>query len=643
MTETPFNPPTQPTANPFPVTAPAPASPVVPNGHQNQSAQEDDEEPYTIKCICDFEDDDGSTVFCEACETWQHIVCYYGEQQVPDVHNCADCEPRPLDIKLATERQRQLREQSESGDRKARRPGSKNQKKKTSKDAATAGSVTTDQQPNHNNSSQDHNNNKSVTGSGANSSSNKDAPPRSRKSRHRASASTSSLTGAAPDGRKRRSSTVVPPATTTKPSIASHHPSIPLYSPEFIHLYDHDQVNVDMHGNLFDNIGLAADLSSWVQNPSALAQVSNGRAPEDVFIHSPHPLDSSQWPSLSKHSTTDPSVEYDGRHPVWKFLKVESPVQKDQIVGEVRGKVGHFHNYCLDPNSRWQELRHPEPFVFFHPQLPIYIDSRREGTQLRYIRRSCQPNVTLKTFITNEVEYHFCFVANKDIPENTEITTMWYLDPQMFPPNSKLIKQDGSNNDGIADSAAICISNVLAHFGGCACDSSQPCLLAKLDLRRAPKSMDANSRQPTNGRRKRTKSKATTSPTSTGPATNSRAGSEAAKQQQQQDDDDPIDARSTSGSTRDQPHSRDLSPTGPNAPGLGELSAREKRKLAAVEKKFEQLERDQHHPAPKRKKRNTSQSQSSNATALVCLFCFPCCFFLSPPVDSYHPLAKRDG
>lgn len=610
MTETPFLPPTHPTANPFPVTAPAPASasPVVPNGSQSLHADED--EPYTIKCICVFEDDDGSTVFCERCETWQHIVCYYGgEHEVPEIHNCSDCEPRPLDAKRATERQRQLREQSGGGDRKARRSGSKGQKKKT-KDTSAAVSVT--EQPDDT-TAQD---NKSA----AANSSHKDLPPPPKKSRHRASASASSLTGAT-EGHKRRSSTAMPSTTTTKPSIASHHPPIPPYSSEFLHLYDHDQVNVDMHGNLFDTIGLAGDLASWVQDPSALAQVANGRTPKDVFTHSDQSLDSSKWPTLIKQSTTDSSIEYDGRHPMWKFLKLEKSVQKDQVIGEVRGKVGHFRDYCLDPNSRWQELRHPEPFVFFHPQLPIYIDSRQEGTQLRYIRRSCRPNVTMKTFITNQVEYHFCFVANQDIPENAEITTTWYLDPQMFPSNSKLVKQDGSN-DGIPDSAAICISNVLGHFGGCACDSSQPCLLAKLDLRRPPKSMDANSKQ-TNGRRKRNKSKTTTSPASTGPATNSRAESETAKQQE---DEDPTDARSTSGSTRDHPQSRDLSPAGSNAPGIGHLSAREKRKLAAVEKKFEQLERDQHHPSHKRKKRNTSQSQSSHANALVCkvvVICLP--------------------
>lgn len=577
MTETSFVPTTHSTANLFPVaTLPAP-SPQLPNG--TQSHHEDEEEPYTIKCICAYDDDDGSTVFCEACDTWQHIICYYHDRRVPDVHNCADCEPRFLDSNAATERQRRLREQDESGDRKQKRTGSKGQRKKV----------------------KDH-----EQSNGRGLQSQKDLPPLAKKPRHRPSASVSSL----PDGRKRASSTTTAPTAQHKrsSSMSSHHPLIPMYSNEFIHLYDNDHANVDMQSNLFDTIGLAGDLASWVQDPVALAQVSSNGRYNDVFSHSDQ-LNSSKWPVLAKQTTTDESVECGGRHPTWTFLKLQTGVRKDEIVGEVKGKVGHFRDYCLDPNSRWQELRHPEPFVFFHPQLPIYIDSRKEGTKLRYIRRSCRPNVTMKTIITNKIEYHFCFVANQDIPENTEVTTTWYLDPQMFPSNGKLVKQEGSD-EGIPESAAISISNVLAHFGGCACDPSQPCLLAKVDLRRSPKTLDANTKQ-TNGKRKRTKSKTAISPTNSGHAANSRSGSETAKNRE---DEDHAENRSISGSSRSNPNSRDLTPTRPVG---GELSAREKRKIAAVEKKFEQLEQNQQH-GQKRKKRNISHGQNVVVNATVC-------------------------
>ncbi|KAK2732440.1 hypothetical protein FQN55_004099 [Onygenales sp. PD_40] len=563
-------------------------SPVL-NGNGAQSVHEEDDEPYTIKCICGFADDDGHTVFCERCETWQHILCYYDGQDVPEVHNCADCEPRPLDSKLATELQRKRREQSDGGDRKGRRQASKSQRRKKDPAEQTNG-WSSHERSASNSTSRDH------------------PPPAKRpKTSHRASNSVSSLTAIpviAPEGRKRATSTS---NTSMSPIKSSVTPTIPLYSQEFLHLYDRDQANDDIPSNLFDTLKLATDLSSWVQDKDALDAVTNGRNATEVFTRLDAPLDPSRWPTISKQSLTQQDVEYDGKHPSWRFLTVESDVHKDQIIGEVKGKVGHFRDYCLDPNSRWKDLRHPEPFVFFHPQLPIYIDSRKEGSQLRYIRRSCRPNVTMKTFITNDTEYHFCFVANQEISAKSEITTSWYLDPQIFPSNG-IVKQEGPN-DGVSDVAAACISNVLSNFGGCACDSSgRPCRLAKIDCRQRPKPLEPTKQM--NGRRKKSKAKNIISPVNTGPATDSRAGSEIGKVHE---DDERLESRSTS-TSRDHPRSRDLTPTSHSPTDLvgsttGELSAREKRKIAAAEKKFEQLEQDQQHPQ-KKKKRNSGVSQS---------------------------------
>ncbi|KAK2759488.1 hypothetical protein FQN54_002967 [Arachnomyces sp. PD_36] len=581
MTDTSSVATTQPIANQFPVTAPPLTSPV-PNGTVSDAAQED--EPYTIKCICAFQDDDGHTVFCETCETWQHIECYYHGKDVPEIHTCADCEPRVLDAKRATERQRRLREQSEGGDRKPKRSGAKNQRKKAKDgDASTNGYS---HQRNDSNSTRDQ------------------PPSKKVKTSHRASGSLSSLPGTPTlqsDSRKRAGSTALSSMSPTKPSMNNAPPPspLPLYSSEFLELYDRDTGNVDMQGNLFDTLSLLGELGSWVRDPLLLPRSVNVREPKDVFTHLDYPLDPSQWPAISCNSKTDTSVEYDGKHPTWKYLNVESDVRKDDIVGEVKGKVGPLRNYCLDPNNRWKELRHPEPFVFFHPQLPLYIDSRKEGTKLRYVRRSCRPNVTLKTFITNGTEYHFCFVANQDIPANAEITAMWYLDPEIVSPGNGLIKQEGSL-EGIQDSAAMCLSNILAHFGGCACDPSQTCLLSGIDRRRRPNNPGTKQQ---NGRRKKNKSKQVISPMGTGRANNSRAGSENIKNNE---DEDQGGSRSTSGSVKGQPHSRDQTPNDATSAGGTELSERDRRKIAAVEKKFEQLEHGQQHQKKKKRSSGTS-------------------------------------
>jgi hypothetical protein len=74
-------------------------------------SQEDleEEELSEVKCICGYSGDDGNTVLCEKCVTWQHILCYYESiHNVPDVHECQDCLPqfRDIDRTYAAEKQK---------------------------------------------------------------------------------------------------------------------------------------------------------------------------------------------------------------------------------------------------------------------------------------------------------------------------------------------------------------------------------------------------------------------------------------------------------------------------------------------------------------------------------------------------------
>ena len=71
------------------------------------------EEASVIKCICGFSDDDGHSIRCTKCDTWQHIVCYYeSASSDPKTHDCVDCVPRPVDAKAAAENQRLQRERT---------------------------------------------------------------------------------------------------------------------------------------------------------------------------------------------------------------------------------------------------------------------------------------------------------------------------------------------------------------------------------------------------------------------------------------------------------------------------------------------------------------------------------------------------
>lgn len=534
-----------------------------------------DEEPYTIKCICSFDEDDGNTVFCEGCETWQHILCYYPDKKVPDVHNCVDCEPRPLDNRRAHERQRlrRIREKSEDGDRKSRRSGPKTHKRKSNDADGNA------------------------FGHRRHDSGSREQPPakKARVSR-RPSTSISGISappGLSAESRNRRSSTSVAMSPTSIPG-----PSIPYYSDEFLSLYDRDDQFVESKSILNYGVDFVNEIVAWLKDPQILARVADGLSVEDFAKRSEEAMDRSRWPSLATETITDSTIEINGKHPVHKILKTRDPIEKDDIVGEIFGKLGHVKDYKKLDSNRWEELGHAMPFVFFNRQLDLYIDSRQEGNELRYVRRACEANVNLKIYITNGRQYHFCFVAKKDIPANSEITTMWYFNDSFFPADAT-VKDEFKDNVVDPKDAAICISTTLANFGGCACGNPQTCVLNNLDRRVKPGGLGNKHAKPKlKGKGKGKKPKTLGLPTDIG-----RAGSETTKHL---DENDPAaDARSTSGSARGRhTGSRDLSPMASQQLTLPELSSRERRKIADAEKQFQQLEQLR-TVNPKRKKRSS--------------------------------------
>ena len=375
-----------------------------------------------------------------------------------------------------------------------------------------------------------------------------------------------------------------------------------------------------MQANLFSDISITSSLSDWSQHVESLSSATLGRKPHDVFEQCDRPVDQMALPHLQKRYQEIKSSSNDSRTVKWTYLTTAQPVHKMSPIGELRGKIGLMHDYCKDPSNQWDHLRHPLPFVFFHPVLPIYIDTRNEGTQCRYLRRSCAPNLMLKTFLEGKDEgkdYRFCFVAKEDLEAGTELTIGWTLDAHIrtfFVPKGnqetkrdQVIEQDESY---VVDWA----EKVLATFGGCACNAPDHCSLARYTRPRKHNGIEYGIGGP-NGKTKQRKSyKRPTLPESV-PGSASRASSEGMRNTE----DDLVDGNlSTSDSTRSKPRSRDLTPTfrqlgDPNAvPGL-EISEREKRKIAAMEKSDHQ-EHERQQPTQKKKKRNSGNATATNGT-----------------------------
>jgi uncharacterized protein len=570
-----------------------------------------EEDDSIIRCVCGFADDDGLTVLCEECNTWQHIECYYPNTDVPEIHHCVHCQPRSIDTKAAADRQRQLRTANALGEKKTKRAPTRSHKKKTKENTPIAnGSAHGDKLYNHDRAS----------------GSPHDLPPAKRpKTSHRASSSTASInkdiTSSLP--RKRNNSVAISTGSPTKnpssPVINGHHEH---FSSEFMRLYDNDYHPIKV--NNFSSLSVSNDLSTWLNDIEQFQAVTNGKTQNEVLKRWDQPWEKLEEasPGFTKKREEDTSTLIHGRHPIFQFVVADREVMPGSYIGEINGLVGHITDYKQDPSNKWDSLLHPEPFVFFHPDLPIYIDARTEGSELRFVRRSCKPNSKIEIIIVGQA-YHFCLVTDKQISSDEEITISWTYEERFKSLIRPIVEKRPIRPDDI-DHVKHYLSNLMANFGGCACAPGAPgqagCLL-EVAMNTAVQSKELNHQPPKSSRKKGKKGLNQISPLSTGRATNSRAGSEAVNQMDL--DDDALEVGSASGSARSKPSSRDITPATmmESSIGLGvELSSREQRKLQQQERLFEKMENDR--GGRKRNSGGSAMNTPNVSTSVSLEYCY---------------------
>ncbi|KAF2430908.1 hypothetical protein EJ08DRAFT_696856 [Tothia fuscella] len=561
--------------------------------HHSPPAETNSEE---IRCFCGFNDDDGSTVFCELCATWQHVQCYYPNSDVPEIHECNNCKPRPLDERSASERQRQLRLGPAINGKQKRPPGKSHKKKIKDNNVfavQTNGFAVPDQ-----------------TDHDRKSGSPRDLPPPAKrpKTSHRPSSSTSALNHPSlPPNHKRAGSVTITGQSPTKsprsPTTNGH--ITDYYSPEFMRLQQNPNFK-QSRGNVHLSIEVTNDLETWLSDVDELKQVTGGLTQQSVFHRWDRPIEELEAtsPGYSLHRERDISIKVHGEHPVKQWLTADHACNANTFLGDIKGLIGYCEDYQQDKNNRWETLTHPEPFVFFHDKLPVYIDCRTEGTSLRYLRRSCRPNVKMQIII-HGTDFHFCMISLTEIADGEELTIPWHIRGREL----DIIKTLNDGNPISHENEAHMskwVTTVLSNFGGCACaGTGGTCSLDRFDLRPNPQQPNTNGHtlKPVKGR----KIKTHISPLSTGRATNSRATSEAIVHGDV--DEDMGDNRSVSNSSRSKPSSRDITPMGnmsDGAAGLGvEMSDRERRKIQQQERLFEKMEQDE---SGNRKKRNSAGS-----------------------------------
>lgn len=584
-------------------TQPAPPSCVIPFDKQSSKdaslkikPKKEEESDGSIRCICKYADDDGNTIFCEECKTWQHIACYYPgrETEVAEdqfAHSCADCKPRELDRQKAHEQMKAklgfASVGSESLDKKSKRPPSKSHKKKTKP---------TDLQLNGHAAGND----------GSKHGSPHDLPPAKKaKTSHKSS---HSISTSAPKRSPSNGATTkhghnghpLSPATTP-PNLPAdfEHPSAVRF------LVRHGTPFEPADTNIIATLETTNKMAVWSRPERPDFRNDAGAELDEVVVR-------------KTPSTLSPPLRVDKQeHQVpggpllhWPRLITPSPIDIDVPMMELNGVVGLQSDYCEVPENRYKDLSAPLPFVFFPEHIPLYIDARREGSNARHVRRSCKPNARLATYLPDDSGWHFWLVSDRPIAANEEITLGWdfHLAGNYDNYMKRLLGLDyeATSEQTVTDVVMDIdqkdynfldqwIDLLMAEYGACACNRGPDCAFNTF-RRLCQEKLQA---RPAGPKRKRAKSKPhTISPTSTGQATNSRAASEGHLDEVVENDDNSI-----SGSARSKPPSRDRTPArlgSLDTPAiLTGLTARDKRKAEQIEKIFQQEEQQ---PPRKKKK-----------------------------------------
>ncbi|KAK6356651.1 hypothetical protein TWF718_000991 [Orbilia javanica] len=413
-----------------------------------------------IRCFCGYDSDDGFTIQCDRCSHWQHARCVnIKPTSVPDTFICYYCEIRDLtqaDITKARESQlKEIGGGSKKTQAQAKRgTGSSHRRRDT--------------------------NGTGHSRSYSESTSHKLQPPKDHptgKSRGRqrpistqahtnlpdtsASPDEHSPTGKSPSmERELGSDSEVPPSVYTK----EYSPITcnTIVSPEVDHkikTWTHDAAN----NRTKTEIG-PVDASL----PCTPRRYTSSEFHELIpsghtvrYVSSPEELSSIGLPLIR--------------------LVADTPSKADQFVIEYVGEIGSKTSYIQDTLNQYGRIRHPKAFVLFHPQLPIYIDARRCGSEARFVRRSCRPNLKFETMVIDGTDLKFALYTSQPIDRGTELTIGWEWDSTL--PFARLLEANTTIDDLDSESAQkmkVWAETITAAVGECACSDSELCLMARL-------------------------------------------------------------------------------------------------------------------------------------------------------------------
>ncbi|KAJ1895230.1 SET domain-containing protein 3, partial [Coemansia sp. IMI 209127] len=123
-------------------------------------------------------------------------------------------------------------------------------------------------------------------------------------------------------------------------------------------------------------------------------------------------------------------------------------IERHRYVCEYKGQVLLKAAYKEDPKNYYELLRTTSPYSHFHPGIDICVDARRQGSEARFVRRSCSANVVLKSMYipgsANPLVYLGLF-AQRDVEPDEELTLGWEWEDGELPALARMSPSDAED------------------------------------------------------------------------------------------------------------------------------------------------------------------------------------------------------
>ncbi|KAL1494317.1 hypothetical protein ABEB36_009932 [Hypothenemus hampei] len=346
---------------------------------------------YVTRCICGFLHDDGYMVECDKCKVWQHVQCVVKNRQIPDEYLCELCDPsKPVDRQKARMIQQQWIRERQLIEPKIRKEAKLKDTLRQKDRRSDSDSSDNERVVRNNNITT-----KSRTAMGRRKSEGtkgkKDIkePIQRRQKRKEKKIF------------KRRTKLITKPQQQQQQSQSD----------------DENQDTWSAH---------LPQLRQWIEKYEEA--VTNHYSPElrarisSIRVNGTH-VDStvSYDPTVCKcRIHTQPLTEI-------KYLVSTVQLTPNTPVIELRGKymLSTQHRNSGVSLATRQHNQKPGPFLFFYrlqkDNTEVCVDTRTYGNSARFIRRSCKPNAELRHCIEKGV-LHLYIVSIATVEKNCELT-----------------------------------------------------------------------------------------------------------------------------------------------------------------------------------------------------------------------------